>query len=447
MKNFIQDIKKSIWGGDYLADFGNRSFGSAFKFVLLISVIVTIVTAITSVFVFLPIIDEYINQEELKQLVIDHVPADLVVTIENGVLSTNSEAPVAIENFFPGEDSNNDFDFTNFIVINPAETNPLDNIGAYDTFLLVTDTQVLGVNENSAGQVRVFNLTPDGETHVITQETLLAGIDEWLPIAKNLIRILALLFIPLGFVGAIIGHMFMALFYALLINIIAWCKKIQIGYKRAYIIALFGLGLVLVLRTLFSFVGLGAYTTLIWILFVVMVFNNLKSKDVVETMKASMTKHVFGIIFLVILILINIGGLVLTLVSTQKDFERTTTEQHMREAAAPTTFEGILSQAQVDAYLTNSELPVQIKDNLIWDYVYFDENAFVYEYVIPGAPDTARVEDYIDTNAFIQEQNLCTGSSLVLIENGIEYIYSFYNGFDAPLGELYVSGCGEEVSN
>lgn len=239
-------LKSNIYDPEYYRSLLTRPFSYTFKYFLaLIASIALLYTVILS-FVFIP---QFIPAAKAVISSVENLyPADLVVTVKDGVVTTNSDKPIIIP--IPEGDKvlslANQAGFANLVVIDPASSSTLEDYRRYKTAVLLTRDAVITTEQK--GKITIQPLEK-GMTATIDK----AKIDKFAGFAGKMLSILSPLIVLFAFVGiflfglALLVPMFI---YALVLWLLFAIFKQKIGYWKSYQIGLHAATLPIILRAL-----------------------------------------------------------------------------------------------------------------------------------------------------------------------------------------------------
>lgn len=270
MRNFINQVKDAIYNPSFyrrLVQEGkaHEGFVHIFKMYIVLSLLWGIF--LTATF-FAPLLLNIATTDAVRE----NYPADLVVTIEDGQLSTNQEEPYLIPNP-KGEE------VENILVIDTEEGITLDTINSYSFFAFITKTDVV-VKERK--ETRMFSLS-EAPNVIIDEDQVVEWFKTLRLIAVALYLPLAALVIAVASIGATFYYAVAAIFGALLVLIVTKFRGLKVGYKKAYILSLYAFTPVIVIDLLTDAVGVN--TDPVWfslLIFAVAILMNIKGEEVEE---------------------------------------------------------------------------------------------------------------------------------------------------------------------
>lgn len=269
LKRFWNNIKNSFYNPEFYSQLRNKRFWRA----ILVLLGISMVSMLTICIMLVAAAGSFIMSFSSDDFVGTYYPEGLELTAKDNRFYSNVEEPYVIP--LPQDDKEGDEEYANAFVIDTSDNLTLDQIEAYDAFVVVTKNGIAGTEES--GRMRVISLEQaDLGDFVVNEENATTWANKGLSFAKMAAIPLLLFLFVFGSVFMTMWHMFVLLFAALLVKIIAAIKKIEMTYPNAYVVALFSTIPVLILNMLFN--TFADIPTLIDILlFVIIVSINLKS--------------------------------------------------------------------------------------------------------------------------------------------------------------------------
>lgn len=233
---FFSRIRRSIYNPLFYQDLANKPFSfSLAYFFLLIAFLVLLITIWFS-FSSVPQVNAFLKN--LGPQVLSMYPDDLVITIEDGEASTNVPEPYAMkmQDFF-GPQAREELAKRvkkNLLIIDTKHAFTIENFRAYNTYVLLTKENVIIADDK--GQIRIQSLA-DMPNTVINKSLLEHLINRITPsIAFAPFLVIMGTFIGLFFFYSV--NLLYLFFGALIVWAIAKIRKLSIGYKKSYQIAL-----------------------------------------------------------------------------------------------------------------------------------------------------------------------------------------------------------------
>ncbi len=161
ISTFIYVLKSSLTNPSYYKDVADSKFLFSLKYLYLLFYFTALVVGVVSavqIAAILPQTPDFIKTA--KMIMDDFYPEELVVTVEEGELSTNFETPYFI--YLPSEIGDSS---TRLITIDSKAR--FEDIDAYDTIILVSESAIYYPN-NDNGAYEVFPLS-DVDNFVINK--------------------------------------------------------------------------------------------------------------------------------------------------------------------------------------------------------------------------------------------------------------------------------------
>lgn len=198
---------------------------------------------------------ESANWQEQKAIIESLYPDDLVLTFEDGKLSTNQAGPVVIP--FPKEWMGKGEQPKNLLVINRDEEVSRKAIERNDTLILASETEI-GFSDSRKGKTEIIALTKIETDKKI--EITNSNFDYWVIERGSVLIQRATLFIMsvlplLMYLGLWIGYSVYALFGALIVWLAAHIRNHPLRYGQAYASTLYLLPASFVVSLLMSLLG------------------------------------------------------------------------------------------------------------------------------------------------------------------------------------------------
>lgn len=172
--------------------------------------------------------------QEQKAIIQNLYPDDLVLTFDNGKLTTNQSAPIAIP--FPKEWSGKDGHPTNLLVIDRDAEVSRKAIERNDTFILANETEI-GFSDTNKGKTEIIAFAKMDINKKI--EVTNSNFDYWVIERGSSIVQRAVLFLMsvlplLMYLGLWIGYIVYSLFGALIVWLAAHIRDHKLHYGQAY---------------------------------------------------------------------------------------------------------------------------------------------------------------------------------------------------------------------
>ena len=234
---FFLTLKNSVYNPRLYEEIAQQPFSKSFLFFFKYTLLLTGVFSITlilfvSLFLFRGKIDQLGNN------FIEWYPGDLVVTIENGTISTNQIEPYIIPLptwLEPNTQSSTSLE--HLFVIDTTSSPTIERAQEYKTLALVGENAIGFVTDTAT-----FEIMPlKKDTNLIIDQFLIQDITQkGIHFAKKTGFLLLLIIIPLLLFSVFFSTILLYLaFGALIVFLIARSKKLSYTYKQSYSIALY----------------------------------------------------------------------------------------------------------------------------------------------------------------------------------------------------------------
>ncbi len=288
--NIFVKIKNSIYSPKYYKEVLEKPFSYSFKFLLAFALLFAVVFAVVATVKLTPFVSALPSKLSLAP---NYFPQELIISVKNGVVSTNVQEPYFIKmpdafkdnNGFNSSDAkingipaNKLTQLDNLVVIDTKNKFDVATFNSYKTFLLLTADSAIYMKDGA------ITVAPLSEVKDVTlnRDIISMGV--------NKVKPYLVILYPIIIIGAYIGgfflvlvHMVYLLFGALLVWLIAKIKELKIGYKGSY-----KAGMQLMITPIIITSILGAispkltFTFLFSILLIISAFLNLKKDKAQE---------------------------------------------------------------------------------------------------------------------------------------------------------------------
>jgi len=248
---FWKKVEKSVYGPEYYKELPAKPFSYSLSYFLLLTAAMAFFVTLVTLFTVLPSVGSFINSTGAK--VLQYYPDDLVITIQNGKVSTNQKEPYVLA--LPAEiknaaSSSANKPPANLVVIDTNDPFSIDAFQKADTLLYLTKDSV--VMQDNQGKItitplnRVSNFKLDKPT-----------LNEWMtkitPYFRVIYPVIAVGAYFIFFVGMALRLIYL-FFFALLVWIVVAARKLKLGYKKSYQIGMHAITLpAIVSALLFAF--------------------------------------------------------------------------------------------------------------------------------------------------------------------------------------------------
>lgn len=232
---FFQNVKKSIYDVAFYATAKTENFSVALKqytlFILCVAVIISI-----PLYISFGVWSSQVKEAgDIRAKVLAVYPDELVLTSQNGQMTSNVEEPYSIP--MPSE-----LDVKtprNLIVINTREPIAIDDFDRYDTLAILGGDAVWTRDpQKDKIEIQKFDQFIKGAFILNKQK-----VTEWVDIALKVGKVtmtVVLIFLPAFiFVFLWIGYLIYLLFGALVIWLMAKLRKVDLTYGQSYKLGLY----------------------------------------------------------------------------------------------------------------------------------------------------------------------------------------------------------------
>src|SRR3989344_582823 len=265
-QRLVEDIKNSIYNPSFYADMPSKTGGRPI-------VVLAFISALAGAYVAVSTIGglySFVKSDPVKGMTGVYTE-ELVITIKDGVVSTNVESPYFIEN--PEETPSADSP-SYLAVIDTREDVPFEELAEYDAFAVLGRSTLFLFRPGERGDDRSYNLSSIKEFTLDkkTVDEFAAMVRPWIAAAVYLLPLIMLAFITLW---GVLMYLFLAVFGALTVKLIALLKGLPMPYGTAYVTALYALIPVLLFDLLTDIIGFGNSFLLGALVFIVILLVNL----------------------------------------------------------------------------------------------------------------------------------------------------------------------------
>ncbi len=277
MKNFIKSIGFTFYSGDFYKKIKDEKGSNAIEFLLKFSVFLGICFGILCIVLFIAF-SPFIKKQ-ISNLIDENYPANLVVTIKDGKMTTGDGQPFFIKSSEQSSDTAGQQG--NVIAILPDETAEVSVLSKYNTSLAVTSDGIVG-QQNNGQEIRIIKYT--GMSLTVDKNLALKSV--------QFLFFFSLLFFAIGIVPFLIIfilimtgiHLLWLFFVALLIWAFLSLKKIRVSYMDSYRIGMYTIVPLLITEIIAIPVGFSgrSFTTAIILLIVLFVTHKWEKTVIVK---------------------------------------------------------------------------------------------------------------------------------------------------------------------
>lgn len=285
MKSIIETFKHSCYNPEFYRNIAQVAWEDAFKTYFKFTFALSILFVIVSGLLLVPQGVRFVR-DNAPSLIKKYFPAELVVTINKGEVSTNVTEPYKVAMNPDATSAFKDTALKNVVVIDTGHKFNQETFENYETLALLTKDSL--ATQSTKGQIaiqdlRVFSfvsgLFTASASIDVSQESLLAWVEK---VRASLVYV-----VPLGLVATFLvtflGFMMYLLplfLFALVPFLLAWVKKIPLSYSDAYKMSLYAIlpGLVIkdVLNASGYFTVPGSLNLLVFLLIIAINMRNIE---------------------------------------------------------------------------------------------------------------------------------------------------------------------------
>lgn len=280
---FFASIPASIYSPAFYAGVPQRSFWKGFWYLVRVSLILLLLGSIA---LLVPVWNNRVAIEDGIKKALNVYPEELVITLQNGQVSTNVEEPyfISIDQILPekiaSELESADGLGKNAVVIDTKTPFSEAQFAAYSTITWLGADAVYVAKD---GGVEITSLAEAPDT-VIDKIMMDGLINDLAGKIKTLIPAFAVISFIVVFVFVVVIHLIYLLFLSLLVLLMSTIMKFSLDYGASYKVALYGITLSLVYKTLVmttsGFTGFnGFFMDFTLIALIVVALNLQKAKE------------------------------------------------------------------------------------------------------------------------------------------------------------------------
>jgi len=239
----LRTIRASIYSPAFYRELLGKPFSSSVKYYLALIIILAVVHAAVLSYTFVPLARSFL--ENLGPKVLEFYPDNLVITIDDGVASSNVEEPYRL-GWPEGFETPPQFrDVGNFIVVDTRNTFELERFRGEDTMFLLSK-DAIAYRTDGGVDIQILDRVPDATVDKSLVQSLVRN-------AESLPQIAAPFIVFLLFFGALLvllSNLVYLLFGALLIWGFSYIRKTPLGYKKSYQVGIHAMTLGILLSSL-----------------------------------------------------------------------------------------------------------------------------------------------------------------------------------------------------
>ena len=272
----FRTLKKSIYSPEFYRSLLDAPFKFSFKYFASLALSFAVAMTILVAPALIPRAMDFLKGAALS---LDAFPQDLLVTLSGGVVSTNTTSTVS----FPAPPSMRALFESggaapeNVAVIDTSSTFSEERFAGYHTLFLVTKNNIVSGYD---GEIRIDSLkdTEDAKIDKAKAQAIAGKVRTalgWIPAGMVFLIFLIMVFLSAGVLAYLLP-------IAVLVHIIARIRKIPVGYKKSYQLALHGASLGLILLpfklVLFTFLPV-SYFLILAAIVAIEILVNLKAGE------------------------------------------------------------------------------------------------------------------------------------------------------------------------
>ena len=268
---------KSISSFAYYRDVVKATFSFSFKYFLVFSGLIGLLLTISLSFTLIPPVSGFVRRLETRAVSL--FPADLVISVKNGQMSTNVTEPLRfpfpVELFSDTPGAISDQKQQYLVTIDTkAKT---EDFTTSRSVLFVTRDNLVIADRN--GGYRVYPLKDMGDITINKK-----GVDEFLakslPILKLLPILLIVLFFLLFTLALPLSRLVSLAVLSLLLHIASRFMSLQLGYKKIYQIGLHAMTLPTLIQIVMTAFGLippiPFFNSILYLLYALVILAELR---------------------------------------------------------------------------------------------------------------------------------------------------------------------------
>ena len=275
MKNFIKAIGFTFYSGDFYKKIKDEDVGNAIIFLLKISLFLSFCIGIIGIIIsiiFLPSV-----KKGISNFVDTNFPSDLVVTVKDGKMTTNTGQPFFVKD---SSSSKSTYSKENIFVILPDEIADASVLLKYSTMAALAKDGFV-VEKNQGQEIRIIKY--DTMSFVASRENALKILNKIVPFFLIFFTIGIIPLMMFIFVFVITLHLIWLFFVALLIWGFLRIKKLNISYGQSYKIGMYAIVPLLITEIIvFPFNFSGKLFTIAIMLIVTLVVTRNWEKDKIQ---------------------------------------------------------------------------------------------------------------------------------------------------------------------
>ena len=272
LQRLVETVKNSIYNASFYADMPSKNGGRPIGVLALIAALAGVYVAVSMV----GGLYSFVKSDPVGEMA-GAYPEELVITVKDGVASTNVESPYFIENPEETPSANSP---SYLAVIDTRDDVPFEELAEYDAFAVLGRSTLFFFRPGERGDDRSYSLSKVKEFTLDkkTVDDFVAMVRPWIAAAVYLLPLIMLAFITLW---GVLLYLFLAVFGALAVKLIALFKGLSMPYGSAYVTALYALIPVSLFDLLTDLIGFGNSFLLGALIFIVVLIVNLKKESAI----------------------------------------------------------------------------------------------------------------------------------------------------------------------
>ena len=246
----LHEIKNSIYNPEYYKSLpAGKSMRSSIKYLAKLSLLVSLVSVILICILFASFPGKL---KEWVRAVGETYPADLVITVKDGMASSNKAEPyiIPLKTITLPEEAGAPA-YSNLLVVDTSKSFSVEEFMGHSTILMVTKTEIVTRGNNDKIELRPL---PKFSSLVITKSWVSekeALIGKFLPIIMIALCVFSLLgFFMINFTGSLI----ILIFYGFLVWLMGKMMKVELSYKNSYKIGIHATTLLILLSLVHPYI-------------------------------------------------------------------------------------------------------------------------------------------------------------------------------------------------
>jgi hypothetical protein len=280
----INDIKNSVYSKPFYKSIENLDFVSIWKYFAKISLIqALLLTIILSIYI-IPLLSSLFSQES-KTKISNYFPAELVLNINKGQVTTNVQEPYVIpyskidNSVSELKNKKRNLRSENFITIDTKTQFSLGYFEAVKSDVLLTKDHM--VLRKSNGQITIEPLKNFPDVSLSR-----AKIFEWISNSQPFFKFVIPIAVAFYFIAILIGSVVSNLTFLVISSFIIWItlkiQKKKINFEQIYKQALYAITSLLILEVILAVFGITISVLLSFLIFISVYFINTYPEKKVE---------------------------------------------------------------------------------------------------------------------------------------------------------------------